>query len=501
MGGMQSQTFSSTLIGVEAHLIGVEVVISNGLPGLTVVGLPGAAVTEAGARVRSALKQSGVCLPPRRTVVNLSPADLRKSGSGFDLALALGLLEALEQIPQGALARTLVVGELSLLGAVRPVRGVVSSLALAASEPTIDRIILPCDQLPTLPNWDGVEVVGVANLSEAKEILNGLKEPTTVGRAPLEVAPIKQNLSDVQGQELAKLALEVTAAGGHHLALIGPPGCGKSLLASCLPGLLPPLSEAEQRQVATIASVCQEDVLRLSRPFRAPGVGVSAPALLGGTQPGEVTRAHLGVLFLDEFPEFRRDTLESLRSVLEEGEVRISRARFRTCYPAEFSLVCAMNPCPCGMSGLPDSICTCSTRLIGRYRSKLSGPLRDRIDLSVALRRVELSEFRDGYSAESSEVVARRVEEARHLQMGRGFLNKDLKGKLLMEVLGWKAADRQFATAVAEKENSSMRSFEKWLRVARTIADLEKEKAVTRRHLLTARSIRCFGESELSLVG
>ena len=497
---MQSQTFSSTLIGVEAHLIGVEVVISNGLPGLTLVGLPGATVTEAGARVRSALKQSGVCLPPRRTVVNLSPADLRKSGSGFDLALALGLLEALEQIPRDCLKRTLVVGELSLMGEVRAVRGVVSSLALAASVAKIDRIIMPWEQLSLLPDWEGVEVVGVSSLTEAMDVLNGRAGPKEAEIAEPSAKPVLvRDLSEVRGQTLAKLALEVTAAGGHHLALVGPPGCGKSLLASCLPGLLPPLTEAEQRQVATIASVCQDDGIVLSRPFRAPGVGVSPQALLGGAQPGEVTRAHLGVLFLDEFPEFRRDTLESLRSVLEEGEVRISRARFKTRYPAQFTLVCAMNPCPCGMSGLPDAICTCSTRHIGRYRSKLSGPLRDRLDLSVALRRVELGSWDTSDVTETTAIVAQRVKQARETQMERGCLNRDLHGKLLTQALCWKESDRQFALKLAERENLSMRAFEKWLKVARTVADLQNEKAVSRLHLLTARSIRSFGESELSL--
>lgn len=498
---MCSTLFSSTLIGIDARLVGVEVVITNGLPGLTVVGLPDAAVSEAGARVRSALKFSGVTLPPRRMVVNLSPADLRKTGSGFDLALALGLLEAMGELPSEKLRETLVVGELSLGGEVRAVRGVVPALNLAIREHALKEILLPACQLSQLPKWSNVKVVPVRSLREAVDYCNSghvpVVEPVSDrGRRGLRTAT---DLSAVRGQSLAKLGLEIAAAGGHHLALSGPPGCGKSLLASCLPGLLPPMVESEMAEVAAIASVCQEAVCLEERPFRAPGNGISSVALLGGHQPGEVSRAHRGVLFLDEFPEFRRDTLEALRVVLEEGEVKISRARFRTTYPAHFTLVCAMNPCPCGKHGVPNEVCTCSPNQVQRYRSKLSGPLLDRFDLLVALERVPLLDMANPLVEEKSSEVAARVNQARGLQAERGALNRDLRGKELLRALGWTNSDAEFAYQLAEQSRFSMRAFEKWLRVARTVADLNQNETVGRRELLIARSVRFSTESASGL--
>jgi magnesium chelatase family protein len=473
----------------------VESVVTSGLPGLTVVGLPDAAVSEAGARVRSALKLSGVTLPPRRMVVNLSPADLRKSGGGFDLALALGLMEAMEELPTGSLADTLVLGELSLDGKVRAVRGIVASLALASQQHGVKRMLVPREQVASLPEWEGIEVVPVATLSQAIDYCREGLRPDPVERDARADEWSGPDLQNVRGQCMAKLALEVTAAGGHHLAMIGPPGCGKSLLANCLPGLLPPMTQKEQREVAAIASVCRLESCFFQRPFRAPGVSVSAVALLGGYQPGEVTRAHNGVLFLDEFLEFRKDTLESLRLVLEEGEVKVSRARLQVVYPALFTLVCAMNPCPCGMSGVPDEQCVCSVGRLNRYRSKLSGPLLDRFDLMVGLQRVPISELLERRDqAESTTVVAARVQYAREIQEDRGCLNSLLRTNRLYAALGWSEKDRHFAHTVAEKVKLSLRGFEKWLRVSRTLADLEKAKAVNRRHLLTARSIR-WGDS------
>ena len=492
---MHSHLFSSTLVGVDARLVTVESVVTSGLPGLTVVGLPDAAVSEAGARVRSALKLSGISLPPRRMVVNLSPADLRKSGGGFDLALALGLLEAIEEIPRECLNDALVLGELSLDGRVRGVRGLVPSLGLASQHPSVDRILLPREQAGSLPPWQGVDIVPIDTLSEAVEYCRSGRRPAPVERVVEKVVPGGPDLGDVKGQTLAKLALEVSAAGGHHLALLGPPGCGKSLLASCLPGLLPPMTETEQREVAAIASVCQQEGAFQTRPFRAPGVSLSAVALLGGYQPGEVTRAHRGVLFLDEFLEFRKDTLESLRLVLEEGEVKVARARMQVTYPAAFTLVCAMNPCPCGMSGVAGEECICSSSQLNRYRSKLSGPLLDRFDLMVGLQRVTLADYVDeSRRGESTAEVADRVRLARLVQQQRGSLNSGLRTSRLFEALGWNERDRKLAHSVAESAKLSLRGFEKWLRVSRTLADLEGAERVERRHLLTARSIR-WGEA------
>lgn len=484
--------FSSTLLGVEAHLVGVEVVVTSGLPGLTVVGLPDAAVTEAGARIRSALKMSGVSLPPRRMVVNLSPADLRKNGSGFDLALALALSEALEEIPSGRLRSTLVLGELSLNGEVRAVRGEVSSLALAAEASGLDCLMVSVQNAGNLPRWDGIRIVAVETLSQALAYCRGEWTPPKLETARQGLGQNligTPDLAEVQGQVLAKLALEISAAGGHHLAMVGPPGCGKSFLASCLPGLLPSMSESEEREVAAIQSVCQEPFTLGRRPFRAPGCGVSTVALLGGTYPGEVTRAHRGVLFLDEFPEFRRDALESLRSVMEEGEARVARARFRIRYPAHFTLVCAMNPCPCGHSQASGDVCVCAPGQVKRYQAKLSGPLADRLDMMVSLERVSLES--QAYSpGESSIAVARRVEAARVAQEARGGLNRDLRGNVLFEALQWSNSDRDYAQRIAESNGQSMRGFQKWLKVARTIADLQGAECVDKSHLLAARSVR-----------
>lgn len=494
---MHSTCFSSTLSGVEARLVAVESVVTSGLPGLTVVGLPDAAVSEAGARVRSALKLSGITLPPRRMVVNLSPADLRKSGSGFDLALALGLLEALGEIPAGTLSGVMVVGELSLAGEVRRVRGLVATMALASQQSEIEKMLFPVGQFEELPPWEGVELVPVSTLMEAIDYCRG-QISVVIPRRSEDPAPSGgPDLAEVHGQEMAKLALELSAAGGHHLAMVGPPGCGKSLLASCLPGLLPPLSDQEQREVAAIASVCFDGGAFRQRPFRSPGVGVSAVALLGGYHPGEVTRAHHGVLFLDEFPEYRRDTLESLRLVLEAGEVNVARARAQIVYPARFTLVCAMNPCPCGKALVPGEVCRCPEAALRRYRQKLSGPLLDRFDLLVALQRVELGEIVRAEGAESSATVAQRVSRARDRQLARGALNRELRGKELRAALDWDQSSERFALQQADRSRMSLRAFEKWLKVARTVADLQDAVRVEKRHLLIAHSLRFSAEEEL----
>lgn len=491
---MANYCFSSTLNGIEARLVRVEVAVSNGLPGLTVVGLPDAAVSEAGARVRSALAASGFTLPPRRLVVNLSPADLRKQGSGFDLALALGLLEALGELPEGCLQGRLVVGELSLDGSLRPVRGLVPALALAAQRAEVEEVLTAAPG-PVL-DWKGARCHYLSSLDEAVRLLRG---------EPVETAPSHPrecdfeakapDMAGVYGQALARWALEVSAAGGHHLMMAGPPGCGKSLLASCLPGLLPPLAEEEFREVATIKSVCNDPRLDRTRPFRSPGPGTTPVALLGGYLPGEVTRAHHGVLFLDEFPEFRRDALEGLRQVLEEGEVVVARARFRTRYPARFTLLGAMNPCPCGYYTPTSQDCTCSQASRARYMAKFSGPLKDRFDMFVTLERQCLQQYLAAGVApsESSGEIRQRVTLARQAQAARGCLNRDLKGAQLRNSLGLEPADRNLCSQMAERLGLSVRAFEKWLKVARTAADLEGKASVGKGHLMSALCVRYDG--------
>lgn len=487
---MQSYTFSSTLIGIEAHLVRVEVALSNGLPGLLVVGLPDTAVSEAGARVRSALKASGFNLPPRRVVVNLSPADLRKQGAGFDLALALGWLEAAGELPPNCLSRSLALGELSLDGSIRPVRGLVPVLATAASAPEVDRVLASKDQQGLELASDCLQVIPLASLSQAVDFLKGKPCATVAGLAPTVAVKRyawQRDMCEVQQQEMARWAVELSAAGGHHLMMVGPPGCGKSLLASCLPGILPPLSGQEWLEVASIASVCQDEI-SLSRPFRSPGQATSAIAMLGGLQPGEVTRAHHGVLFLDEFPEFRRDTLEALRQVMERGVSSVVRARFCVNYPAKFTLVAAMNPCPCGMDG---PACRCTEAQRQRYAGKLSGPLRDRFDLLVALQRQPLTTFLSAAKpSQSSAEVRERVIVARARQEARGKLNCDLKGVALRDSLSLCSLDQSFCESTGERLGLSMRGLEKWLKVSRTIADLKGEAKVQREHLLSALALR-----------
>lgn len=489
---MQSHTFSSTLIGIEAKLVRVEVAVSNGLPGLLVVGLPDAAVNEAGARVRAAVRASGFDWPPRRVVVNLSPADLRKHGSGFDLAIALGLLEALGEIPARSLERCLILGELSLDGTIRAVRGSVPTLCLASESPAIERVLLPADS-EQLPHIEGVSVLALNNLAQAVEVLSG--RGASVLSCCSEATHVEthamRDLKEVKGQSMALWGLELAAAGGHHLMMVGPPGCGKSLLASCLPGILPPLTQKEWLEVASVASVCQ-DSYQAVRPFRSPGQGTSAVAMLGGQQPGEVTRAHHGVLFLDEFPEFRRDTLEGLRQVMEEGQVTVIRAKTRVTYPASFTLIAAMNPCPCGhYSGSSDDcVCTEAQRL--RYSGKLSGPIRDRFDLLVAMERPSLGSYLDvepGLSTASAD-VRERVVMARQAQLQRGCLNRELRGAELRLSLALSQADEAFCQATGDRLRLSVRALEKWLKVARTAADLEGVPTVTRAHLLSALTLR-----------
>jgi magnesium chelatase family protein len=492
---MQSYTFSSTLIGIEARLVRVEVAVSNGLPGLIVVGLPDAAVSEAGARVRSALKASGFNLPPRRVVVNLSPADLRKQGSGFDLALALALLEALGEVPAGCLQRSLVVGELSLDGTLRAVKGLVPTLSMAADCPQVDRVLLPSGQPEREFAGPSLQVLGLCNLAQAVAVLRGeTEEPVPWSQPPGSERPPARgrDLEEVQGQEMARWALEICAAGGHHLMMVGPPGCGKSMLASCLPAILPPMTAREWQEVAAVSSVCQDAPCQRERPFRAPGQGTSAVAMLGGQQPGEVTRAHHGVLFLDEFPEFRRDTLEALRQVMETGLVSVVRARMRVVYPARFTLVAAMNPCPCGLFSDQEEACVCSEAQRLRYAGKLSGPLRDRFDLFVSMERQPLASYLEPapQGAETSADVRQRVLRARTAQHGRGYLNCELRGQQLRRCLGLSSADEAFCQVTGDRLGLSVRGLEKWLKVARTIADLSGSADVGRDQLLRALILR-----------
>lgn len=471
---MPAILFSSTLLGIDSILVRVEVDVSNGIPAYNVVGLPDASVSESSERVRSALRNSGSPLPSKRITINLSPGDIRKEGPRFDLAIALGVLCADDPKLAGRLKGTLILGELSLDGGLRPVRGVLSA-ALEARSRGLLRILVPEGNMGEASLVDDLTVLGAESLRHAREILTGRAKSTRKPQAPPAASPELPvpDLSLVKGQWEARRALEVAASGGHHLAMVGPPGAGKTLLASCLPGILPPLDSQEALEVTRIHSVRRVDSgLIWQRPFRSPEPGLTRPALLGSSLPGEVSLAHRGVLFLDEFPELRRDCLEGLRAPLESGEVMVARANFRVTYPARFTLVAAMNPCPCGYHGDRERLCRCNFLRRSRYQLRFSGPLRDRIDLQVRLTRLSATELAQTTSGETSESVRNRVLEARARQVRRGMLNSQLTVGQLAEHCALDDPSLAYLEKAVRRYGLSARVFDRLRRIARTLADL-----------------------------
>ncbi|KAF1056176.1 MAG: Competence protein ComM [Pseudomonas delhiensis] len=486
---------SRAQVGVDAPGVTVEAHLANGLPSLTLVGLPETAVKESKDRVRSAILNAGFEFPARRITLNLAPADLPKDGGRFDLAIALGILAASGQVSDAAaLEQVECLGELALSGAVRPIQGVLP--AALAARAAGRALAVPRENAEEASLATGLTVYAVGHLLELAGHFSGQAplQPYPANGLLRETAPYP-DLLDVQGQAAAKRALLVAAAGAHNLLLSGPPGTGKTLLASRLPGLLPPLDEDEALQVAAIHSVAGRGPLTHwpQRPFRQPHHSASAPALVGGgsrPQPGEITLAHDGVLFLDELPEFDRKVLEVLREPLESGEIIIARANGRVRFPARFQLVAAMNPCPCGYLGDPSSRCRCTPEQIQRYRSKLSGPLLDRIDLHITVSR-ETTRLKPDNSGPSSAEVAGQVAQARQRQLLRqGCANAFLDLNAMHHNCALPEADQRWLESAGERLELSLRALHRILKVARTLADLEGAERIQRQHLAEALQYR-----------
>jgi magnesium chelatase family protein len=516
---------SATLLGLDGRVIRVEVDVAPGLPGFTIVGLADAAMQEARERVRGALRNGGFTYPPRRITVNLAPADLRKAGASLDLAIAIGILLGSEQVRPGA-ARWAALGELSLGGEVRRVPGILPMVAALARRGS-RRVMVPAAALAEARLVDGVEVRSVASLGEAVDLIRSQRsrrraiaatrvdlDTATAGEGgedePAALPPGVPDLAEVRGQLAGRRGLEIALAGGHGLAFVGPPGSGKTLLARTVPGLLPPLDDRAALAATVVASAAGEgsiEGLIRTPPFRAPHHTLSYAAMVGGgprLSPGEVTLANDGVLFLDELPEFGRDVLEALRQPLEEGRVAISRIGRTATLPARFQLIAAMNPCPCGYAGTDGGVCRCPQSVVERYAHRVSGPLRDRIDLWVSMPHVPATALVGGPEPEGSDVVRARIAEARDRQSSRppGRLNGRLSGRLLRAVCRLDRHAERRTMQLSELERLSGRGTERLLRVARTIADLAEAPAVGVEHLDEAARYRIpVARTESLLVG
>ena len=509
---MLATVLSSALLGIDAYIVKVEVDVAGGLPAFSTVGLPDSAIKESRDRVTAAIKNSGFYFPQTRITANLAPADIRKAGSAFDLPIAIGVMAATNQVDPAKLENAMILGELALDGNIRGIQGGLP-IAITAKENGIQNLILPAENAKEAAIVEGVNVYPVASLSEAVAFLNAEKEiapePYTrnTDEHKKEHAERHLDLLDVKGQEHVKRAIEVAAAGGHNLIMIGPPGSGKTMIAKRIPSILPRLSMDESLETTKIQSIIgilpSDTPLVVTRPYRSPHHTISDAGLIGGgnvPRPGEVSLAHNGVLFLDELPEFRRNVLEVMRQPLEDRQVTISRAAASLTYPANFMLVAAMNPCPCGFFSDPNRDCKCTPNQIQNYVSRISGPLLDRIDIQVEVPAVKYAELSAETTGEPSTLVQERVESARQMQQQRFadttiHANATMESKQIREYCQVDDQAQDLLRVAINQLGLSARAYDRILKVARTIADLDRNPNIEAVHVSEAIQYRSLDRS------